>query len=242
MGPVSVIIPTRNEEALLPSAVRSARAAGADEVVVVDGGSSDRTAEVARGVADAVLACDPLRGRQLNEGAAAARGAILVFLHADTMLPPGGAEAVREAARSGAIGGAFSVALAASGGSSRGRRAALALVARMIGARAALFRSYTGDQAIFVTREAFARLGGFREFPLMEDVDLSRRMRRAGRTALLPLRVATSARRWESGGIARTTLRMWALRLAWMLGASPERLARAYRGGGRETVPPTAPR
>ncbi len=242
MVPVSVIIPVRNEEALLPSAVRSAREAGADEVVVVDGQSADRTVAVARGCADTVLSCVPLRGRQLNEGAAAARGEILVFLHADTALPPGGADAVREAVRSGATGGAFLVALAASGGSSRLRRAGLALVARMIGARAGLFRSYTGDQAIFATREAFARLGGFREFPLMEDVDFSRRMRRAGRTILLRQRVATSARRWEAGGIARTTVRMWALRLAWMLGASPERLARAYRGRGREKDPPTAPR
>lgn len=238
---VSVVIPALDEEAALPAAIRSARAAGADEVIVVDGGSADATVRIATSEADRCLAAPRGRATQMNAGARAAAGEILLFLHADTRLPQEGARAVRQAVESGAVGGAFRVRLEASPGAGAYTRALLRLTGPMIGVRARLARSYTGDQAIFVRSDLFRRLGGFPEIPLMEDVVLSRAMARAGPTRLLPQAVATSARRWEAGGPIRTILLMWGLRIAHLLGMPPARCARIYsRGspGGRESARP----
>ncbi len=227
--PVSVIIPARNEAATISATVRSAREAGADEVIVVDGESRDGTAGLARRVADAVIASPPGRARQMNAGARASGGEILLFLHADTTLPEGAIAAVRKAMeREKIVGGAFSVRLGVSDGAPSSRKAALRLTARMINARARFLRAYTGDQAIFLRREVFERLGGYPEIPLMEDVELSRRLARLGRTVLLPERITTSARRWEAHGTARTILLMWGLRLAYLAGMSPGRCAQLY--------------
>lgn len=230
--PVSVIIPALNEEESVAAAILSARRAGADEVIVVDGGSADGTVAAARPLADRVIRCPAGRALQMNAGARASRGEVLVFLHADTALPAGSADAVRGAVSGdGVVGGAFSVGLAVSPRVSALRRAVLALTGRMINIRARLFRAYTGDQAIFVLRDAFERIGAFPEIPLMEDVELSRRMTRHGKTVLLPVRVATSARRWEARGILPTILLMWTLRIAYLLGMTPQRCARRYRRG-----------
>jgi hypothetical protein len=129
------------------------------------------------------------------------------------------------------IGGAFRVRLAASSGAGRYVRTALGITGRMIGARAGLTRAFTGDQAIFVRSVAFRSLGGYPGIPLMEDVELSRRMRRAGKTILLPLRVETSGRRWEAWGPLRTVLFMWRLRIGHLLGRRPAESAEAYRRG-----------
>lgn len=192
------------------------------EVIVVDGGSSDDTAARAATVADRVLPSARGRATQMNAGAAVATGDVLLFLHADTQLPPGFAAAVREAIASGAAGGRFDVVLA-------GEHPFLPVVAFLMNARSRLTRISTGDQAIFVRREVFAKLGGFAPIPLMEDVELTSRMRRLGRVAALRLRVRTSARRWETNGVARTVVLMWTLRLAYACGVSATRLARAYR-------------
>jgi len=227
---ISVVIPALDEEASLPATIRSCREAGECEVIVADGGSGDGTVEVARSLADRVVAAPRGRAHQMNAGAASAHGDLLLFLHADTLLPPCGLDAIRHALRDpNVVGGAFRVALLTSPGAGAYVRAMLALTGRMISLRSALTRSLTGDQAIFLRKETFRDVGGYREIPLMEDVELSRAMRRTGRTVLLPNRVGTSGRRWEAWGPFRTILRMWRLRLAYLLGMSPERCAEIYR-------------
>jgi len=238
-----VIIPTLDEEGTISRAIRSCREAGPCEVVVVDGGSRDRTVGVAQGEADTVIAASRGRAAQMNAGAAVARGEVLLFLHADTLLPVGSVPCVLGALQDPAvIGGAFRVRLAASSGAGRYVRATLGITGRMIGARAGVTRAFTGDQAIFVRAEAFRSFGGYPEIPLMEDVELSRRMRRTGKTVLLPLRVETSGRRWEAWGPLRTVLFMWRLRTGYLLGWTPSRCADAYRRGPaltpREPAPP----
>jgi rSAM/selenodomain-associated transferase 2 len=240
---LSVIIPALDEEASIARAILSCREAGPCEVIVVDGGSRDRTAEIARGRADAVIEAKRGRATQMNAGAAVAGGEILLFLHADTLLPRGAVPVVLGALQDPAvIGGAFRVRLAASSGVGRYVRAALGITGRMIGARASVSRSYSGDQAIFVRADAFRAVGGYPEIPLMEDVELSRRMLRSGKTVLLPLRVETSGRRWETWGPLRTVLFMWRLRTGYLLGRTPSRCAEAYRRGPplkrREPPPP----
>ncbi|MGE5188786.1 MAG: TIGR04283 family arsenosugar biosynthesis glycosyltransferase [Gemmatimonadota bacterium] len=232
MPTVTVVVPALNEAGCVAAAIRSARDAGADEVIVSDGGSEDGTAAAARPLADAVVAAPRGRASQMNAGARASSGDVLLFLHADTRLPHGAIAAVRAAvARNGIDGGAFRVRLATSAAASRATKALLRLVGRMIDVRARVFRAYTGDQGIFVVRRVFEEMGGYPEIPLMEDVALSRMLRERGRTALLPVRIATSARRWESRGPARTILLMWGLRLAHRLGMSPGRCARLYGPG-----------
>ena len=229
---ISVIIPALDEEASIASTIRSCRGAGPGEVIVVDGGSRDRTVEIARARADAVIAAPRGRAAQMNAGAAAARGEVLLFLHADTLLPGGSLPAVLGALKDpGVIGGAFRVRLAASPDAGRYVRAMLGITGWMIGARGAVSRSYSGDQAIFVRSETFRAVGGYPEIPLMEDVELSRRMRRAGKTVLLPLRVESSGRRWEAWGPLKTVLFMWRLRIGYLLGRAPSRCAEAYRRG-----------
>ena len=229
---VSIIIPALDEEASIARAIRSCREAGPCEVIVVDGGSRDRTVEIARGRADAVISAPRGRATQMNAGASVAGGEVLLFLHADTLLPGGSVTAVLGALQDPAvIGGAFRVRLAASHGAGRYVRATLGITGRMIGARGSVSRSYSGDQAIFVRAEAFRTVGGYPEIPLMEDVELSRRMRRTGKTVLLPLRVETSGQRWEAWGPLRTVLFMWRLRIGYLLGRTPSRCAEAYRRG-----------
>ncbi len=243
---ISIIIPVLDEEASLPRTIRSCREAGPCEVVVADGGSRDRTVEIAHARADAVVETTRGRAAQMNAGAAAARGDVLLFLHADSRLPGGSATAVLGALEDPAVvGGAFRLRLAASPGAGRYARGLLGITGRMIGARACVTRSFTGDQAIFVRAETFRAVGGYPEIPLMEDVEMSRRMRRAGKTVLLPHRVETSGRRWEAWGPLRTVLFMWRLRVGYLLGMTPTQCAQAYRRGPvrfrrRKAPPPTS--
>ncbi len=223
---LSVVIPVLDEARhlaiLLPELATTCPGA---EVIVADGGSADGSVELAARTAGVrVVASDRGRARQMNAGAVAARGDALLFLHADTRLPPGAAEAVLDALADPAVAyGRFDVRFDS-------LRPAFRLIARLMNARSRLTGICTGDQAIFVRRATFAALGGYADIALMEDVDLSRRLKRAGRLAALRLRVTTSGRKWERDGVARTIVLMWALRFLYACGARPDRLHRWYYG------------
>jgi rSAM/selenodomain-associated transferase 2 len=216
---LSVIVPALNEAPGIErclAALAPLRARG-HEVVVVDGGSSDGTAQIAAPHCDRLLASARGRAAQMNAGAAAARGEALLFLHADTVLPDGADAAVLHALRTRAWG-RFDVAIEA-------RDPRLRLIGWLMNLRSRLSGIATGDQAIFVRRADFA---GFAPIALMEDVAFSKAMKRVSPPACLRLRVRTSARRWQRHGVLRTVLLMWRLRLAYWLGADPDELARRY--------------
>lgn len=232
---LTVILPVLDEEDWLAPALRAIEADPRGvEVVVVDGGSRDRTLQVVaeqaplladRGVAVRSLRTARGRAVQMNAGAASAAGGAYLFLHADTQLPRGGTAAVLDAlSRPGVIGGAF-----------RHRFTEPGMGLRVISAgsnlRSRLWGTLYGDQAIFVRRESFAALGGFRPLPIFEDADLSARLRAHGRLVLLPLAVRTSARRFLRGGMGRTLLGMMRLKLDHARGLDPAALARRYGDG-----------
>lgn len=223
--PLSIIVPALNEadgiEATL-SALKPLRVRGC-EVVVADGGSADATVDIARPLADLVVAAQRGRARQQNAGAAAASGDVLLFLHADTRLPPDADRLVADGLRRTGRGwGRFDVRLS-------GRHPMLRVIERMMGVRSRLTGIATGDQAIFVRRQWFRDAGGFPEIPLMEDVALSKALRHAGPPLCLRQPVTTSSRRWDERGVFRTMLLMWRLRLEYALGADPAALAERYR-------------
>jgi rSAM/selenodomain-associated transferase 2 len=224
-GRISIVVPALDEadgiRAAL-AAVQPLRARG-HEVIVVDGGSADGTPALAAPLADRVISSPRGRALQQNAGAAAASGDVLLFLHADTTLPDGADALVLDGLRRTGRGwGRFDVRLS-------GRHPLLRVVERMIGVRSRLSGIATGDQAIFVRREWFQRVGGFPELPLMEDVAITRALKRLGPPLSLRARVTTSSRRWEERGVARTILLMWRLRWAYFRGADPAELARRYR-------------
>ena len=219
---VTVIIPTLNEESRIASAIGSAFSAGASEVIVADGGSVDRTARFATSAGARVLLSRPMRSRQLNQGAHSAAGDVLIFLHADTSLPPGAANAVEQALASGADFGGFRLAFAET-------VLKLRLAAALINLRTAFTRCPWGDQAQFIRRDTFLRAGAFREISLMEDYDLAIRMKRSGRSILLPLTVTTSGRRFLRKGLLRTAVTNWRIVIRFRRGADVEELARNYR-------------
>jgi rSAM/selenodomain-associated transferase 2 len=222
---ISIVIPALNEAAGIaetPRPLQPLRARG-HEVIVADGGSADATVEIARPLADRVMTSELGRARQQNAGAAAAGGDVLLFLHADTRLPPTADELVIDGLMASGRGwGRFDVRLS-------GRRPALRMVERMMNLRSRVSGIATGDQAIFVRRDWFRRAGGFPQIPLMEDVALSAALRRIGPPLCLRERVLTSSRRWEERGVLRTILLMWRLRAEYALGADPARLAGRYR-------------
>jgi rSAM/selenodomain-associated transferase 2 len=227
MPTLSIIIPVLDEAATIGdalAALETCRGRGA-EIIVVDGGSTDATMEAARPLADRVLTAPRGRGSQMNAGAAAARGDVLVFLHADTRLPPDADHLIlRALEQTNCPWGRFDVTIA-------GESALLGVVAAMMNLRSRLTGIATGDQTMFMTRAAFAAAGGFPDIPLMEDIVLSRRLKRIGRPACLAARATTSGRRWDRHGVLRTIVMMWRLRLAFFLGAEPARLARRYGYG-----------
>ena len=221
MTALSIVMPVLNEAAGIEDALRALaplRARGV-EVIVVDGGSTDGSPDLARPLADGVLVAPRGRALQMNAGAAVARGEMLLFLHADTRLPPD-ADRLVAAALARRVWGRFDVRFDA--------RGIFTLIAFMMNLRSRLTGIATGDQAVFVTRAAFARAGGFPPIALMEDVALAARLKRIGWPAGLHARVTTAARRWRRYGIVRTVLLMWRLRLAYFCGADPKKLARLY--------------
>ena len=217
---VSIIIPTLNEAAVVAAALENADGLSGDkEVIVADGSSTDRTVEIASRQAKVVSGP---RGRavQMNSGAAAARGDVLLFLHADTILPSDALSAIKSAlSDSNVIGGRFRVKLANPGWRYR-------WLGWNINARDRLVGGFTGDQAIFVRREVFQTMGGYREAGLMEDLDFARRMDRAGNVARMPQYVTTSARRWEKGGLIKTVFSMGVLRTLYYMNIPSSRLER----------------
>lgn len=224
MTRLSIIIPVLNEEAALRShlpRLQPLRDAG-HEVIVVDGGSDDESARIASAQADQVLVAPQGRARQMNAGAAAASGGILVFLHIDTLLPDATLQLDEQMKQSSRVWGRFDLRLS-------GEHPAFRLLERLISLRSRVSGIVTGDQTIFVRSDAFALAGGYPDMPLMEDVVLSRRLLRQSRPLCLRDRVVSSSRRWERDGILRTVLLMWFLRLRFYLGADPGRLAEIYQ-------------
>ncbi|OLC01234.1 MAG: hypothetical protein AUH35_00615 [Nitrospirae bacterium 13_1_40CM_62_7] len=226
---ISVVIPTLNEERSLPATLTRAAESGFDEVIVVDGGSTDRTRQIVAALPVdphhppvTLLTAPPGRAPQMNAGAAASRGQILLFLHADTLLPPDARSAIEKALEDPAyVGGRFDVRFERESGLGR-------LIGCLINLRSRWTGIATGDQAIFVRRSVFERLGGFSDIPIMEDVDLTRRLKRIGRVAALRLQVVTSFRRWDACGPIRTIALMWVLRFLYWVGLSPRSLTRLY--------------
>jgi len=221
--PVSVIIPSLNEEEWIAGAVESAVAADAAEVIVADGGSVDRTTRMAKAAGARILLGDPMRARRLNHAAESASHRSLIFLHADTRLPRDGVAEVENALNEGTIFGGFRLRFA-----ERARK--LRVVERMINVRSTLTHCPWGDQAQFIRRDIFRQLGGFREIPIMEDYDLALRLRHSKRSRVLPLTVVTSGRRFLQKGVFRTAAINWRTIARYHLGADVEELARIYRG------------
>lgn len=224
---LSIVMPVLDEgerigaaiDALAPLVARGA------ELIVVDGGSRDGTADRARACGAVVLEAPRSRAAQMNAGAASARGGSLLFLHADTRLPDDADGLIARALRTHAWG-RFDVRI-------DGRHPMLRMVAAMMNLRSRLTGIATGDQAMFVTRAAFEQAGRFPQQPLMEDIELSARLRRVGRPACLAARATTSGRRWERDGAWRTILLMWRLRFDYWRGAPPAELHRRYYGPPR---------
>ncbi len=222
---LSIVIPVLNEATRMGPALQalaSLRRSG-HEVIVCDGGSTDGTPYRCAGLADAVLHTPLGRARQMNAGAAKARGDVLLFLHADTTLPVDAPTAIAQALARGARWGRFDVHI-------EGRAAMLPVVAAFMNRRSRWTGMATGDQAIFVRRELFDSVGGFPDQPLMEDIELSRCLRQRGHApACLRQRVRTSGRRWDERGAWRTIMLMWRLRWHYWRGTPAETLARMYR-------------
>ncbi len=219
---ISVVSPVLNEEKNIGAMLESLLPLKPDELIVVDGGSDDRTREICRQLGIEVLSSPRGRAKQMNYGAEKASGDVLMFLHADTKLPLTAFSDIREALEdTRCVAGRFDVRL-------EGNHWALGLVGRLISLRSRLSKISTGDQGIFIRRDVFQKIGGFPDIPIMEDVALCRSLKRVGNIACLRSRVITSARRWESCGVWRTILRMWTLKALYLLGVSPHRLKQFY--------------
>lgn len=222
---VSIIVPTLNESEQVAAALSPLQAVrrSGHEVILVDGGSEDRTCEMAEPWVDRVEVLPKGRALQMNAGARVAEGGTLLFLHADTRIPPEAMSAFLDGFPSSRrVWGCFDVSLS-------GRHPMFRVVETMMNVRARLTGIATGDHAMFVHRETFEKVGGYPEIPLMEDIAISRLLRREGRPFFPRGRIVTSSRRWEENGILSTILLMWRLQVAFALGADPHRLAESYR-------------
>ncbi len=222
---ISVVVPILNEERTIAALLRALMQLKPDELILVDGGSSDGTQAICRQFGVEVLTSPRGRAAQMNYGARRATGDVLLFLHADTRLPPTAFSDIRDALGDPRfVGGRFDIQL-------DGDHWMLRVIGAMISLRSRLSKVGTGDQGIFVRREVFQRMGGFPEIPLMEDIAFCRALKRLGEVACLRSKVITSARRWESGGVWRTIFRMWMLKSLYLMGVSPQRLKRYYSDG-----------
>ena len=231
-SPISIVIPTRNEALHIAATIASAQTEGVLEILVVDGGSTDKTVDIAREAGVRVIAADLGRAVQMNMGAAIAQGEILLFLHGDTLLPPEFARRVVETLRRpGIVAGAFALAIDLPG-------PAVRLVEKMANFRSSCLRMPYGDQAIFLYRRQFIESGGYPEEPILEDVLLIQHLKKSGRIGIVPSPVLTSGRRWQGLGVLKTTLINQGIMLGHLAGLSPQRLhgwygiAKKIRNGG----------
>ena len=227
LSELSLVIPVFNEEAVVTSFLESLqdlRCHGV-EVILVDGGSHDATCKKAANLVDTLVTVKPGRARQMNAGAHVASGNYFCFLHADTCLPSSAAGIFSEFMASGCCWGRFDVRLS-------GRRAMFTVIAKLINWRSRLSGIATGDQALFMSRDTFTAVGGFPDIPLMEDVAISRELRKICRPYCSRATVTTSSRRWQQKGVWPTIFLMWKLRWLYFRGRSPEELHRQYYGAG----------
>lgn len=225
-APISIVVPVLNEGDVLLELASALRSVNASDKIIVDGGSAEDTADILAQInrqdGYRIIHSKPGRARQMNAGAALAHGEILVFLHADTHLPAN-IPALLAPVLSGEYDwGRFDVQF-------DDEHPLMRMVSWLMNTRSRITAIATGDQAIFVRTKIFRELGGFTIIPLMEDIDLCRRLRKIGRPLCLGEAVTTSARRWRQNGILRTIFLMWGLRLGFWLGIPPNRLARWYR-------------
>ena len=221
---IAIVVPVYNEaDSVIKtlSALACYRAKG-HRIIVVDGGRTDSTPELSAPFADVVICSSKGRALQQNAGAKLADADVLLFLHADTALPDHADSLIIVAMSDGKVWGRFDVSIV-------GRLRWLKLISTLMNIRSRLTGIATGDQAIFVRKSVFEQIGGFAEIPLMEDIELSKRLKKLGRPACLKARVTTSGRRWETDGLCKTVILMWKLRLLYFLGSSPNRLAKLYR-------------
>ena len=219
---ISVVLPVLNEEQSIRGTLQSLIRLTPYEIIVVDGGSRDRTLEICKEFAVDVMHAERGRARQMNVGARRASGEVLLFLHADTRLPQSALNDIAAAlSDSRYLGGRFDVEL-------EGAHWMLKIVGTLINYRSRVTQVGTGDQALFVRRVVFHRMGGFPDIPLMEDIAFCRALKRIGGVACLRSRVITSARRWERDGVWRTIFKMWSLKVCYLAGVSPMRLKRFY--------------
>jgi rSAM/selenodomain-associated transferase 2 len=227
---ISIIIPALNEADTLKTVLDSVAGSAVEEVIVVDGGSEDGTAERARSYGARVVEAPRGRATQMNAGAQIAQGDILLFLHADTCLPTAFGEEIRRVLeQTGVVAGAFSLGIGADG-------PLLRWIEHLANWRSRALQLPYGDQGFFLKAELFRSLNGFPMMPLMEDLEMARRVRKQGRIAISPLAVKTSARRWESRGVLRTTLLNQLFLLSYFLGISPQRIARWYYPAAKPQV------
>ncbi|MBL8513199.1 MAG: TIGR04283 family arsenosugar biosynthesis glycosyltransferase [Betaproteobacteria bacterium] len=222
---LSIIVPSLNEAAHIAATLaplQAMRARGV-EVIVADGGSNDETKTLAQPLADRVIDAPRGRARQMNAGAKASTGNVLLFLHADSRLSPNAGNDIAIATQRGARWGRFDVSIT-------GTSAMFPVIAWFINHRSRWSGIATGDQGLFVARDVFDALGGFPDQPLMEDIEFCKRAKRFGAPACLDVRIETSGRRWEKHGVFNTIVLMWALRARYFFGEAPESLHRAYYG------------
>ncbi len=221
----SIIIPAYQESKSIETSLKSLQPLRNDaEIIVVDGGSQDNTVELSKPWADRVISAPKGRARQMNAGAKLAKGKILLFLHADTHLPAGALETIHQGLQGTYQWGRFDIKLT-------GEPFFLKVIASLINLRSRLSGIATGDQAIFVQRETFEKVGGFPDLPLMEDIALSKRLKACSKPLCLKAKVISSGRRWETFGVARIILLMWWLRFLYFIGVSPAKLATLYQTG-----------
>ena len=220
---ISVVVPVLNEEinlSRIASRLRSVREQG-HEVIIVDGDSSDNTLTIAYEISDTVIISKKGRSLQMNSGASVASGDVVLFLHADTFLPENAAQIVADAFVGENFWGRFDVRLS-------NQKYVYRLIEQMMNIRSSLTSIVTGDQAIFVEKSLFDRIGGFPEIALMEDIEISSQLKKISKPVRLKHKVVTSSRRWEANGVVATVLLMWKLRLYYFLGVSPEKLSQMY--------------